>query len=159
MHGKDDDGAVGFILNKRYPGTRAKFIANQLKIPDEKKIFFGGPVEQQTGFVLHSEEYRNHKTAELMPGIYFTPGGDIISDIQKNEGPNKYMIILGHSAWAPGQLEAEIGGVEPFDGPNWVVTEPHIDYFYGTMDVIPCWDRAIRQTAGDFSNFLLDKEH
>jgi len=157
MHGKDDDGAIGFIINKKYPSSRAQFIANQLKITDYKKIFFGGPVEQQTGFVLHSEDYHNEKTATLIPGIHFTPGAHIIKDIQKGEGPKEFMIILGHSAWAPGQLEAEISGIAPFEGSNWAVTEPKLDYFYGRQDTIVSWDRALRQSAGDFSNFLLDK--
>lgn len=157
MHGKDQDGAIGFVINKKYPTSRAKFIASQLNIGDHSKIHFGGPVEQQTGFVLHSEDYNNEKTATLIPGIHFTPGKHIIKDIQDKKGPKQYMIILGHSAWAPGQLEAEIGGQPPFDLPNWVITDPTLDYFYGKMDTVQSWDTAIRQTAKDISSFLLDK--
>lgn len=157
MHGRDEDGAIGFIINKKYPSSRAQFIASQLKLKDANKIYFGGPVEQQTGFVLHSEDYRNEKTAMLIPGIYFTPGAHIIKDIQEKQGPQEYMIILGHSAWGPGQLEAEISGTAPFDGSNWAVTEPKLNYFYGRYDTVVGWDKALRQSAGDLSNFLLDK--
>ncbi len=156
MHGKDTDGAIGFVINKKYPTSRAKYIATQLKLEDHTKIHFGGPVEQQTGFVLHSEDYNNTKTAMLIDGIHFTPGVDIIKDIQEGNGPKDHMIILGHSAWAPGQLEAEIGGTSPFEKPNWVVTDPTLDYFYGKMDTVQSWDKGIRQTAKELSNFLLD---
>ena len=70
MHGKDTDGAIGFVINKKYPTSRAKYIATQLKLEDHTKIHFGGPVEQQTGFVLHSEDYNNTKTAMLIDGIH-----------------------------------------------------------------------------------------
>tara|TARA_B100000902_G_scaffold85239_1_gene89590 strand:+ start:300 stop:851 length:552 start_codon:yes stop_codon:yes gene_type:complete len=157
MHGKDTDGAIGFVINKKYPTSRAKFIASQLKLTDHTKIYFGGPVEQQTGFVLHSKEYESEKTAELIEGIHFTPGVDIIKDIQDKKGPQDFMIILGHSAWAPGQLELEIGGKPPFEQPNWVVTEPAMEYFYGKMDTVQSWDKGLRKTAKDLSSFLLDR--
>lgn len=156
IHSCDEDGAVGFVLNKKYPTTKAKFICDQLGIPDYKKIFFGGPVSTHTGFVLHSDDYSNEETVRLTDSVYFTPGKQIISDLRSGTEPEQYMIVLGHSSWAPGQLEAEMTGAEPYDKPHWVAADIDIDYFYGKLDAINAWDKAIRQTAKERSNFLLD---
>lgn len=158
IQGYDEDGSIGFMLNKKYPTTKSQYVASQLGLPDAKKIFFGGPVNTHTGFVLHSREYFNSDTVQLYDDVLFTPGKQIISDIKDGVGPEEYMIILGHSSWQPGQLEAEMSGQMPYTGPHWVTAEPDMDYFYGKLDAIGCWDRAIRQTASERSTFLLDND-
>lgn len=154
----DEDGAVGFILNKKYPTTKAQYVAQQLGLPDYKKIFFGGPVSSHTGFVLHSREYFNKDTVQLYDDVLFTPGKRIITDIKDGIGPEEYMIILGHSHWQPDQLEAEMSGQQPYDSPHWVTAETDMDYFYGKLDAIASWDQAIRQSARERSTFLLDTD-
>jgi putative AlgH/UPF0301 family transcriptional regulator len=66
------------------------------------------------------------------------------------------MIVLGHAGWGAGQLAAELSGQYPYKGSNWVITEPTPEYFYGQMDTVSAWDKAIRHAAKETSNFLLD---
>lgn len=157
IHSVDEDGSVGFILNRRYPPSKAHFICEQLKLPDPKKIFFGGPVGTQSGFVLHSDDYHNKETVQLSDQVLFTPGKAVIKDMQDpNKCPSEYMVILGHSSWAPFQLNAEMTGQPPFEHPQWVTADIDHEYFYGQLDAIQAWDKALRRTAKERSNFLLD---
>ena len=152
----DEAGAVGFILNKRLPPNKSKFIAEQLGIKDWDKIYYGGPIGTQSGFVLHSGDYHNKETVQILDDIWFTPGGSIIDDIKQGNTPKDYMLILGHSTWAPGQLDAEMEGLPPFEVSSWVTTDADPCLFYGQQDAIRAWDFAIRQTAKERSNFILD---
>jgi len=152
----DEDGAIGFILNKKFPPNKAKYIAQQLNIPDWHKVFYGGPTATHTGFVLHSGDYQNSDTIQVLDDIWFTPGGSIIEDIKAGKTPADYMLILGHSSWAPGQLDAEMEGLPPFEASSWVTAAPDPSMFYGNQDAIRAWDFAIRQTAKERSQFILD---
>lgn len=152
----DEAGAVGFILNKRFPPNKAKYIAEQLKIPHWDKIFYGGPIGTHSGFVLHSGDYANSDTVQVLDNVWFTPGASVIEDIKAGKSPEDFMLILGHSSWAPGQLDAEMEGLPPFETSSWVTTAPDISLFYGQQDAIRAWDFAIRQTAKERSNFILD---
>ena len=154
----DDSGAVGFILNKRFPPNKAKYIADQLTISEWNKIYYGGPMATHTGFVLHSVDYQNSDTVQVLDDIWFTPGGSIIEDIKTGNAPAKFMLILGHSSWGPGQLDAEMEGLPPFEFSSWVTTDPDDSMFFGQQDAIRSWDFAIRQTAKERSSFILDNE-
>lgn len=151
------EGAMGFMINKPYPSHKSKLIAKSLSIPHESRIYFGGPVEQQTGFVLHSSDYAAVDTGELLPGINYTPGTNILNDIQRGIGPSNYMVILGHAKWGIGQLEKEIKGLPPYNGNNWIMCEPGDDYFYGTLQGNAAWKQAVEQSARERSTFMLDK--
>ena len=65
----DSNGTVGFILNKRFPPNKAKYIASQLNISEWNRVYYGGPVATNTGFVLHSEDYRNDDTVQVLDNI------------------------------------------------------------------------------------------
>lgn len=158
IQAQDQDGAVGFVLNKKYPTSKSKIVAQQLGLPDHTKIFFGGPVNTHSGFVLHSDDYHNQDTVQLMDNVFFTPGKQIINDLIEGTGPQEYMIILGHSIWEPDQLEAEMMGYPPYSKPYWVTADVDMEFFYGKLDAIAAWDKAIRKTASERSTFLLDKD-
>tara|TARA_B110000977_G_C10875431_1_gene415325 strand:- start:190 stop:741 length:552 start_codon:yes stop_codon:yes gene_type:complete len=152
----DSNGTVGFILNKRFPPNKAKYIASQLNIDEWNRVYYGGPVATNTGFVLHSEDYRNDDTVQVLDNIWFTPGGSIIEDMKNGIKPKEYMLILGHSSWAPGQLDAEMIGAPPYESSSWVTADPDASMFYGRQDAIRSWDFAIRQTARERSSHILD---
>jgi len=123
IHEFDDDGAVGFIINKKYPTVQAKEIALQLKLPDWGKIYYGGPIDQESGYVLHTDDYCTQYTTLLHgnTNLYITSGMSIINDIIAGNGPRDYMILLGHCSWSSGQLEAEISGTFPYQTRGWVM--------------------------------------
>tara|TARA_Y100000590_G_scaffold454877_1_gene602455 strand:+ start:1 stop:663 length:663 start_codon:yes stop_codon:yes gene_type:complete len=112
----DEDGAWGLVVNKLL-GTMpmALLIDPSLNTSQEREelykvnipVFWGGPVDVKTIFVLHSTEYQNSNTVNF-GNISITQDYDILFDIAENKGPKKSLIILGYSGWGSGQLEGEM---------------------------------------------------
>jgi len=109
----DQNGAFGVIVN-RPAGERP--LAALLDTPAEKdkaaagtiRIFAGGPMQPEIGFVVHSTDYHAATTRDLNAGVAMTSSPDILRDIGNAKGPQKSLIAFGYAGWAPGQLEAEL---------------------------------------------------
>lgn len=109
-----EDGALGLIVNK--PSRQIRF-ANLLEQLDlglslpqrDIRVHFGGPVENERGFVLHSGEYvAEAATLSVSDHFGMTATLDVLEDIANGEGPSSALLALGYSGWGPGQLEDEI---------------------------------------------------
>lgn len=110
----DESGAMGLIVNKPLEGMFLTELLEQLSLSGEadvatQPLFYGGPVENNRGFVLHSGEYRS-SIATLAVGEDFamTATQDVLEDIAGNNGPKNALIALGYAGWGPRQLESEI---------------------------------------------------
>lgn len=115
------DGAMGLIINQRADNVSFAHLLRELgvitkdsedEVPAEvldRSIQIGGPVKTEHGFVLHSPEYSTKgSTVEIDSEIRLTNTVDILKAIARGRGPERSMIALGYSGWAPGQLENEI---------------------------------------------------
>jgi putative transcriptional regulator len=71
------------------------------------RVFFGGPVQPQLGFVIHSADYSRPETLTI-GGLAMTANREILRDIGQRRGPAKYLFVLGYAGWGRGQLEGEI---------------------------------------------------
>ncbi|CUH87746.1 hypothetical protein PH5382_01675 [Phaeobacter sp. CECT 5382] len=130
-----DEGAMGLIINKIAPEVQLGNLLEQLEIPvteagaEKLAIRFGGPVETQRGFVLHSPEYESSvNSLAVPPGYAMTATLDILEDIAQGSGPEKMLVMLGYAGWGPGQLEAEIVAN------GWLTTECSDDLIFDTAD-------------------------
>ena len=119
----DKEGALGIIIN-RPVGERS--IASLLEAPGEDvsgisgslRIFAGGPVQPELGFVVHSAEYRRDETIEVDGRVAMTASRQILRDIGHNRGPEKSLFALGYAGWGPGQLEGELARHDWFTAPE-----------------------------------------
>ena len=107
------DGSMGLVVNHQTSQTLEDiFTQLDIECDDEaikqQPVFIGGPVQLEQGFVLHTSAKNWQKTIEVSPGIYLTSSMDILQAIADNKGPDDYLVILGFSGWAPGQLESEL---------------------------------------------------
>jgi putative transcriptional regulator len=109
----DKEGAFGIVIN-RPVGERS--IATLLEAAGESdpdvagnvRVFAGGPVEPELGFVVHSAEYRRPGTLDVDGRVAMTGSRQILRDIGHNQGPEKSLFALGYAGWGPGQLEDEL---------------------------------------------------
>ena len=107
------DGAFGLIVNR--PAAERP-LSQLLEALGEKgaavsgtvRLFAGGPVQPELGFVMHSPDYMGPQTLEVDGHVSVTMSLDILKDIGAGKGPQKSMITFGYAGWAPGQLESEI---------------------------------------------------
>jgi len=81
--------------------------ADDLKNPDQS-ILFGGPVQPEAGFVLHTSKGHWQSTLAISETLYLTSSKDILEAISKSKGPENYLFILGYAGWSSGQIEQEL---------------------------------------------------
>lgn len=109
-----EDGAMGFIVNKPARDMTFGDLLDHIELTPEgalaeQPVYFGGPVETQRGFVLHSDEYSSRlQTLRVQGGFGMTATLDVLEDMAKGEGPRRALVALGYAGWGPGQLEDEI---------------------------------------------------
>ncbi len=109
----NDQGALGIVVN-RPTEMNLHALLEQVSIPlarDEFKsvpVHFGGPVQVDRGFVLHTPLGQWQSTLAVSSEIGLTTSKDILQAVARGEGPGKMLITLGYAGWAPGQLEHEL---------------------------------------------------
>jgi putative transcriptional regulator len=119
----DKDGAFGITINRP---VGEESIASLLEAPGEDvsdiegtlRVFAGGPVQPELGFVVHSAEYRRDETIEVDEHLGMTASRQILRDIGHKRGPEKSLFALGYAGWGPGQLENELARHDWFTAPE-----------------------------------------
>jgi len=109
----DKNGAFGIVIN-RPMGERplASLLEalgeNDAGVEGNVRIFAGGPVQRDLGFVVHSADYRASGTIAVDGRVAVTANRDVLRDIARKQGPKKSLIAFGYAGWGPGQLEGEL---------------------------------------------------
>ncbi len=109
----NENGSMGLVVNQE-TSQILDDVFQQLDIhcDDEtirnQPVYIGGPVQLEQGFVLHSNADQWQNSVEVSDGIHLTSSLDILQAIADNKGPGDYLVILGFSGWASGQLESEL---------------------------------------------------
>jgi putative transcriptional regulator len=65
-------------------------------------------VAPDRGFVLHSPFEGYESSLPVGKDIMVTTSRDVLADIARGEGPDKYVVALGYAGWGGGQLEGEL---------------------------------------------------
>ena len=143
----DKAGAFGIIIN-RPVGERS--ISELLEaagddaagIAGTVRVFAGGPVQPELGFVVHSAEYRRSETMDVDGRVAMTASREILRDIGQHHGPEKSLFALGYAGWGPGQLENEMARHDWFTTPE----EPKLVF---DDDRSSLWDEAMARRTRD----------
>lgn len=109
----NEEGALGITINRHSELTLMDVLAQlEISCSDEsianRPVLQGGPVQQERGFVLHSDDGQWEATTKVAPGIMVTTSRDILEAIAEHRGPAKYVVALGYAGWSAGQLEDEL---------------------------------------------------
>jgi putative transcriptional regulator len=137
----DNEGAFGITIN-RPVGERS--ISELLEaagdhaagIAGSVRVFAGGPVQPELGFVVHSAEYQRDGTVDVDGRVAMTASRAILRDIGQHQGPEKSLFALGYAGWGPGQLESELARHDWFTTPE----EPKLVF---DEDRSNLWDEAM----------------
>jgi len=73
------------------------------------KVYFGGPVEYGSVWFLFRASAAPTHAIRALDGLYISADEDLLMQLLSRDKPmDGLRIFIGHSGWAPGQLESEI---------------------------------------------------
>lgn len=127
-----EQGAMGFVLNQPTTLDIYQLVApNHSNIEKDDtllstRIFAGGPLETDRGFILHDCDLHRESTIEVASSLFLTSSAGILDEIMEKKGPDNKVIAVGYAGWSPGQLEAEISAN------SWLITEYHPELVFNT---------------------------
>ncbi len=117
-----EQGSMGIVVNRPMELSLADMLAQldiQITEPDSsgQRIYLGGPVQTDRGFVLHTGDEEWDSTLRVSPDLSLTTSKDILEAIAQGRGPTHTLVALGYAGWAAGQLENEISANSWLSGP------------------------------------------
>jgi putative transcriptional regulator len=102
---------VGIIVNRPTHFTVAELFPEFKRLASRHdKVYFGGPVETDTVWFLVRTNKPPAHAVRAFEGVYVSASRDLLFQLLGRSKPmDGLRIFIGHSGWAPGQLETEIG--------------------------------------------------
>lgn len=151
------EGAMGLIVNKPLPDLNFGTLLHSLDIPSpgehsglgdapaqaEDPVYFGGPVENSRGFVLHTPDvFAADASLPVTSFAALSTSVDILAQIARGQGPAQVRLALGYAGWGAGQLEQELR-----DG-GWLTCKATEGLLYATA-ADRVWTKALAQIGID----------
>lgn len=157
MCAHNEGGAMGIIINYPVENIDIKEIFDQLDIVSKAQmnvlpIHFGGPVEANRGFIVHSGDGSRAENLIEKDGIAVSASISILKDLAEGKGPSKGMLVLGYAGWSPGQLESEI------EAGSWIVVPATKQLVFDT-DNETKWSVAVSTLGIDMGHYSTDVGH
>ncbi len=139
----DATGAIGLVVNRplgSVPFARVleAFGRHAPETPGEIRVHYGGPVDPERGFVLHTREWASDTSRPVHGDVAVTSDPGIFEALASGAGPRRALFAAGYAGWAPGQLEAEI------NGGYWLVVTADEALIFDD-DAASKWERATQR--------------
>ncbi|HLZ15708.1 MAG TPA: YqgE/AlgH family protein, partial [Cyclobacteriaceae bacterium] len=142
----NDDGTVGFVLNKPSLSKLGELIADLSQL--KNIVCMGGPVQQDTLHYIHRCADIDG-AIEVSERIYW--GGEFEQLIAKLEThqlkPKDIKFFLGYSGWSPNQLEDEI------KANSWIVSDLVSEELIFETTEEEMWRKTLKNMGGRFSMY------
>ena len=140
----NDEGSLGLVLNRPTKHACAE-VARSLDIEweqsDQQVISVGGPVEPQSLWMVHPDEWVFDDSIQIGAGLAVSRSETALRQMCV-AGEEKVRMFIGYAGWGPGQLEQEIK-----EG-AWLVTDQTKNLVFQTPDT-DIWTEALRQMGVD----------
>lgn len=109
----NEQGALGVVVNRPIDMTLRALLQQIDIVPESANaralpVHYGGPVQIDRGFVLHSPAGAWQSTLRVSETMGLTTSRDILQAVARGDGPPQVLVMLGYAGWAPGQLEHEL---------------------------------------------------
>jgi putative transcriptional regulator len=140
-------GAMGLIVNRPFGVMALARLFEHLglaapEVAGEIEVYYGGPVEPERGFLLHSAEVVMEGSILVGEGVAMTAEGEMLHRIARGEGPERKLFAFGYAGWGPRQLEAE------FARDDWFVIPADPSLIFA-LDPARSWERAAARRGLD----------
>lgn len=109
-----ENGALGLVVNRPTDLTVGDLLERlnlslslDIGPVSGMPVCFGGPVQTDRGFVLHTAAGAYSSSIGL-GDLALTTSRDVLQDVAQGKGPDDVLITLGYAGWGAGQLEEEM---------------------------------------------------
>ncbi|WP_295336586.1 YqgE/AlgH family protein [Flavobacterium sp.] len=139
----NEDGSVGFILNKPLKYTIKDLIP---EIEAKFKIYNGGPVEQDNLYFIHNVPDLIPNSIEISNGIFWGGNFELTKDLI-NQGLIKKKNIrffLGYTGWDSEQLENEM------QSNSWILSKNIYKKDILSKSSLHFWKEKIIELGGEY---------
>lgn len=148
----NEKGSVGFILNRPLNINVFEILEN---FPGfDAEVFFGGPVNQNNLFFLHTLGKALGASSEIMPGLFWGGNFEQLKALIKagKIKEDQVRFFAGYSGWEKGQLTKEL------KEKSWIVAKATVEQALNgrTKDF---WNETLKKMGNKFaimSNFPED---
>ena len=142
-------GATGLVLN-----MPSKVTVEDLCISydidytwDRSPVYIGGPVSPSKVLMLHTGEWYSSNTGAVTQHYSISSDYFMFEKLASGDQPCYWRMFAGTASWAPGQLEAELEGTEPYTKQkSWLIAEPN-DSILFEQDIDKQWHAATDLSA------------
>lgn len=153
----NDEGALGLVVNRPTDLKLADMLSHlgleSTALSDAgPPVYWGGPVQPERGFVVHTESGNWEATMAIGESLYVTRSRDILDALAAGRGPERYIVLLGYAGWDAGQLETEILSNA------WLNTPADKQILFGTPTA-DRWQAATRLLGVDFTQLSAGAGH
>jgi putative transcriptional regulator len=139
----NDEGAMGLVVNRPSEMTVSKALGGHFEYPEtDELVYLGGPVEQNSLFILHDDPTLDQMEHPMKVGVYVGTSEEAFEEVVRRanaaETDWKCRIISGYAGWSPGQLEGEIARLD------WKAIPASPDLVFHT-DPYLVWQHAMQE--------------
>lgn len=142
-HG-EDEGSVGFVLNKPVSVQINDLIEDFPEI--DSPVYYGGPVSRETLHYIHDAGPILDGSIEICSGVYWSGDYDKLKFLIKTKLILEHNIrfFIGYSGWSAGQLNDEL------EYGSWLVDEMDSNYIF-KLDHRNMWSQIMKNKGGRYS--------
>jgi putative transcriptional regulator len=110
------EGSLGFVVNRpaqvkmRAMIERLGLTIASAELPDAS-VLIGGPMNPQTGWIVFEQGQitaASEDVVRLSDRLAVSASRELLQTLVAHKGPERMLLVLGYSGWAPGQLDTEI---------------------------------------------------
>ena len=143
----NQEGAMGLVLNRPLNITLDQLLSDEEKpkLKISVRTYWGGPVQNQVGWILHEDESLASESLLIEPKLFLTSSPNALQRLVEGagqEGAPRFRFYLGYAGWGQGQLEQEMAAA------SWVTTPINRDLVFDD-DPSSLWARSLQAIGVD----------
>lgn len=128
----NDQGALGVVINRPTDLTVGDLLQRidlelslEIGVTQDNAVYFGGPVQTDRGFVLHTP-VGAYSSSIALGEVALTTSKDVLQEVAAGNGPDQLLVTLGYAGWGAGQLEDEMSQGA------WLHVDSNLDILFST---------------------------
>jgi putative transcriptional regulator len=138
------DGAFGLVLNRPtdVPAEQAVRIEPPVQAASDLRLWIGGPVEPQRGWILVNEEPPGAEVRRIVDGVYLSSSPMLLRQVLESGPTSRARVLAGYAGWGPGQLDDELAES------SWLISDIQPDLIFEVEPSL-MWETALRRLGAD----------